>query len=160
RSDVFIDYNSINPSTSDVEADYSFQGIVHPTNQGLIRNKLTSGARWDDLIKVDIDWTMTQQQTPRYAEIEVNWNSVFQQLWAKAVFHNFACIDVQVETMIRDVAVCAGQPAGACGVKVHWFDDNGTELPPGQIPPGAAFGDMVNGMVQKIRNELAQTIVP
>jgi hypothetical protein len=160
RSDIFIDYNSLDSVTSDVEADYGFQGVIHPANAGLVKSKLRSGARWDDLIKVDIDWTMTQEQTPRYAEIEVNWKSVFQQLWAKAAFHNFACIDVQVEAMIRDVAVCAGQPAGACGVKVHWYDDNGNELPPGVIPPGADFGELVNGAVAKIENELAQTIVP
>lgn len=157
RADVFIDYDSISAASSDVDRDYSFQGTVHPANAALVPQHLKGGA-WDDVLKVNFDWTISQEQTPRYAEIEVNWKSVFTQLWAKAALHNFACVDIQLETMIRDVSVCDGQPG--CGVKVHWFDDNGNELPPHVLPPGAAFGDLVNGIVATVKNQLAQTIVP
>lgn len=102
---------------------------------------------------------MTQAQTPRYAEVEVNWKSVLKQLWAKASVH-YAFVHAEFETMVREILECPGQEPSACGVKVHWFDENGNEYPPNVIPPGVGLGDLVSSLVTKLEEELAQSLVP
>jgi len=151
-TDTMYQFSSVRaPPNGTANQNISFQATVLPAKATQLRNKMNTGAAWNDILYSTIQWEVGTQSLTRQARVTVNWQSVFEQASAFAAFHANACIDVEISAFFQRVATCQGGPT-PCGVLVEYRQTNGTWST--QAPNNASFISAVNALEQTLRNEL------
>jgi len=141
---------------STINGQIPFQFVTTPGWVDNISKRLEVGAGWDDLIVGTVDWSLTGERLTHKAVLNIHWDRVYEMVSTFFAFHNFACIDVEVQTFFEKLTDC--EDGEWCGIKIDWYDSNGrlTTRP----SSNADFLNVVTAVQKELQDELMQRLIP
>jgi hypothetical protein len=144
------------PNNGTVAQDLTFQATTLPDWAPQLRSKMMSGGQWDDVLVAKANWELRTSNLTRQARLTVNWRRLFEQASTFAAFHNYACVDVEIQAFFRRIIDCNNE--NACGIRVEYMQPNGTWGP--VAPHDVNFVNAVNALERQLREELFNEMAP
>ncbi|HEX5746430.1 MAG TPA: hypothetical protein VFZ09_09300 [Archangium sp.] len=136
-------------SGSVVAQDISFQATTLPDYVQGLRDVMTFGGQWDNLITAKVDWEIKTSNLTRQARLHVNWQTLFEQASSYASIHLNSCLDVEVKAFFQRVVQCNKE--AECGIRIEYLV-NGVWVP--TAPNDANFVNVVNAVERQVKDEL------
>ncbi len=116
-----------------------------------IMNDPTGNNQWDGILSAKVDWEIKSNKPTRQARVIINWSQTFSQLSTFFAIHNNACVDVEIQALMRRLSTC--NDADRCGVKIEYLNPATSTYTP-VLPNDPDFVNQVSAFQQSIQSEL------
>jgi hypothetical protein len=136
--------------------DLSFSAVLLPGQKERVENKLLSGAGWQDILSPFVEWKAKTERKTLKADLIINWQQLFERAEVFAAYHNWACVDVEIQGFWEKELGCKN--AADCAITVQFYDDSGKKTD--VAPTNKDFIDFVNAAKDKLQKELWTPIKP
>ncbi|WP_330959956.1 hypothetical protein [Photobacterium sp. 53610] len=146
-------YAKVPGGRTSASVNVPFQLVTLPDNDmtNAIENDLAVGNSLSPYFSLIVDWELETERETRAARITVDWNQTFEQAHTFAAYHNFACVDIEIQTFFKKL-VQEGK-----GVYVEYYNPE-TKQYEEQAPNQAAFIKAVEGIQAELQAELFDQI--
>ncbi|WP_145997848.1 hypothetical protein [Vibrio sp. vnigr-6D03] len=130
-----------------------FQLVTLPDNDmtNAIQDDLMVGNSLAPYFSLVVDWELETERATRAARITVDWNQTFEQAHTFAAYHNYACVDIEIQAFFKKL-VQEGK-----GVYVEYYNPE-TGKYEEKAPNQAAFIKAVEGIQAELQAELFDQI--
>jgi hypothetical protein len=137
--------------SSTVAQDLTFQATLLPDFTPQVRTIMGTGAQWDSILSSNAHWTLRTSNLTRQARVHINWSSFLEQASVFAAYHNFACVDIEVQGFFSKQAMCSAE--NECGTRIEFLQDDGVTWGP-KAPNDADFANAIAAFDREFRNEV------
>ncbi|QUJ68853.1 hypothetical protein KDD30_07155 [Photobacterium sp. GJ3] len=146
-------YAKVPSGRTSASVNIPFQLMTLPNNEmsNLIEQDLAVGSSLAPYFSLVVDWELETERETRVARVTVDWNQTFEQAHAFAAYHNYACVDIELQSFFKKL-VQEGK-----GVYVEYYNPE-TRQYETKAPNQAAFIRAVEGVRADLQAELFDQI--